>query len=640
MIRAALAAVVLLALTACSDTEPGRTSVPATASPVPPMSVAAVRPAPVATGGAQRAPASAVDLEPQVPIADPYDLARRLRRVDAAALSSTQPPAATVGDTRRFYVIDLNETKALEISATLLAQTDHADLWVQDGQRISRTDAEKGGRQFEDEVFGTVTEAFGYPAPAPGGAPGRIAILHFALQGASGYFAGSDGLPRALVPFSNEQQIIYIDAARVRPGSAGYPGLVAHEFQHLVHQQINPNADTWLNEGLSELANEQVSRGGSFLRRFETAPDTQLNYWPANDNTAAHYGAAHSFLRYLLSHYGGVERAKDLIAQAATGVNSVERYLRLSGFDAGFLDVFADWTIANLLDQPGDGRYSQPGIEHRIRSIEKLPTGGRGEGSVHQFGTDYLELTPDGSDLTLHFDGAERTPRVNVTPVSGRAFWWSNRADSMDSTLTREFDLTGVRSATLRFKLWFAIEQDYDYAYVLASRDGGRTWQPLRGRYSTERDPLKIAYGPGYSGVSGGGDSPVWVDEQIDLSAFAGGRVLLRFEYVTDEGAVEDGLAIDDLSIAEIGFVDDVERDNGWQADGFLRVDDTLPQRFIVQLVEEAADGGVSVRRIDLDAHNDADIPVSRAAKRATLVVSGATLGATEPARYQWEVRR
>ena len=640
MIRAALAAVLLLALTACSDTESRRTSVPPTAPPVPPMSAAAARPAPVSTGGAQRAPASAVDLEPQTPVADPYDLSRRLRSVDASALSSTQPAAAVVGDTRRFYVIDLNETKPLEVSATLLAQTEHADLWVQDGQRISRADAEKGGRQFEEEVFGTVTESFGNPAPAPGGAPGRITILHFALRGASGYFAGSDGLPRALVPFSNEQQIIYIDAARARPGSAGYPGLVAHEFQHLVHQQLNPSSDTWLNEGLSELANEQVGRGGSFLRRFETAPDTQLNYWPADDDTAAHYGAAHSFLRYLLHHYGGVERAKDLAGQAAAGVNSVERYLRLGGFNAGFLDVFADWTIANLLDEPGDGRFSQPGIEHRIRSIEKLPAEGRGEGTVHQFGTDYLELAPDGRDLTLRFDGAERTPRVNVSPVSGHAFWWSNRADSMDSTLTRELDLTGARSATLRFKLWFAIEQDYDYAYVLASRDGGRSWQPLRGRHSTERDPLKIAYGPGYSGVSGGGDTPVWVEEQIDLSAYAGGRVLLRFEYVTDEGAVEDGLAIDDLSIAEIGFVDDAERDNGWQADGFLRVDDTLPQQFIVQIVEEDAAGSVSVRRVDLDAANDALVRVPGAVKKATLVVSGATLGSVEPAQYRWEVRR
>jgi hypothetical protein len=209
----------------------------------------------------------------------------------------------------------------------------------------------------------------------------------------------------------------------------------------------------------------------------------------------------------------------------------------------------------------------------------------------------------------------------------------------MDSTLTRELDLRAVRNATLRFKLWFDIERDYDYAYVSVSRDGGRTWTSLRGRHTTDRDPLNVAYGPGYSGTSGG-DAPVWVDEQIDLTPYTGGRILLRFEYVTDEASVEDGLAIDDLSVAEVGLHDDAESDNGWQSAGFLRVDDELPQHFIVQVVEQDSGDVVTVRRVDLDSANDAEIRIPDSVKRATIVVSGATVGTTEPAGYRWEIRR
>ncbi|MGH2599424.1 MAG: hypothetical protein ACRDJ9_08565, partial [Dehalococcoidia bacterium] len=615
MIRTALALLLcLLLVTGCTDDSDSAADQPppvsqATATPSTNAAPASsLRPAPSGTATST----SQADLEPQPPRADPYDLARRYRGLDVNATPRTQPPAAQVGETRSFFVYDLDATRAMEVRATLLAQTEHADIWAQEGQRLSREDAERAGREFETKVYPQVTAAFGLPAPAADGSPGRIGILHAALRGAGGYFSGGDQVPRALAPYSNEQQIVYLDLTAARPGDDGYPGLLAHEFQHLVHQQVSPAADTWINEGLSEVADEMLGGGNAFLRRFETAADTQLNAWPPGESTAPHYGAAHSFLRYLLHQYGGLERAKDLSGQNAGGVNSVERYLR-DGFNTGFLDVFADWTVANLLDE-ADGRYSQPGINHRVRGVEKLPAAGSGEATVDQFGADYLEVSPDGRDVTLRFDGDEQAPRVNVSPVSGRGLWWSNRADSMDSTLTRTVDLRSVSSATLRFRLWFSIERDYDYAYVAASRDGGRTWQMLAGQQTTDRDPLRIAYGPGYSGRSGGGEAAAWVEETIDLSQYAGEQILLRFEYVTDEATTADGLAIDDLSIPEIGWRDDAESDGGWQSGGFLRITEPLPQRFIVQLVETDANDANTVRRIALDGTNDAEITVPRTA--------------------------
>ncbi|MGD9893022.1 MAG: hypothetical protein AB7R89_26150 [Dehalococcoidia bacterium] len=636
MIRAALALCLLLAV-ACSDaSEPSNTAASGmTATPAD-----AATPA-VVTDRQQTPPATpaAAAQAPEVPRADLYDLARRYRNLNVTASPPTQPPLARVGDTRPFFIYDLQTNQPLEIRATLLAQSEHADIWAQDGQRMSRDEAERAGDTFEDAVYPKVTSAFGFPAPAPTGADGRISILHAGLRGAGGYFSGGDQLPRALAPYSNEQQIVYLDLGAARPGGDGYAGLLAHEFQHLVHQQTNPHADTWINEGLSEVADEMLGGGNAFLRRFETAPNTQLNAWPADASTAPHYGAAHSFLRYLLLRFGGFERAKDLIDSDANGVTSVERYLR-TNFDTGFLDVFADWTVANLLDQDGDGPYSQPEIDHCIRDIEKLPGSGSGDGIVSQFGARYLEIDPDGRDLTLHFDGDDAVRPVAVSPVSGRGFWWSNRADSLDSTLTREIDLSAVQSATLRFKLWFNIESDYDYAYVSVSRDGGRTWQALPGRHTTDRDPLQVAYGPGYSGRSGDGDSAEWVDEEIDLSPFAGGRILLRFEYVTDEATVADGLAIDDLAIPEINLRDDMETAGAWQSSGFLRVTDPLPQHFIVQVVESGQDDATTVRRITLDAGNDAQITIPATADKATLIISGATLGTTEPAAYRWQIPR
>ena len=95
--------------------------------------------------------------------------------------------------------------------------------------------------------------------------------------------------------------------------------------------------------------------------------------------------------------------------------------------------------------------------------------------------------------------------------------------------------------------VWYEIEEGWDYAYVEASDDDGRTWHILEGQHTTTENPSGNAYGPGYTG-----SSDEWLRESIDLTPFAGGPVLLRFEYVTDDAVYLDGLLIDDLSIPEL----------------------------------------------------------------------------------------
>ena len=79
-----------------------------------------------------------------------------------------------------------------------------------------------------------------------------------------------------------------------------------------------------------------------------------------------------------------------------------------------------------------------------------------------------------------------------------------------------------------------------------------------------------------------------------DLTPYAGREVLVRFEYVTDDAVNARGLCLDDFAIDEIGWADDAESDGGWEADGFARVNNLVPEEFLVQIVRESArkDGG------------------------------------------------
>jgi hypothetical protein len=194
----------------------------------------------------------------------------------------------------------------------------------------------------------------------------------------------------------------------------------------------------------------------------------------------------------------------------------------------------------------------------------------------------------------------------------------------MDSRLTREFDLSGVTSATLHYRAWFETERGWDYAYVAASTDGGKTWQALPATHTGDYDPVGAAYGPGYTGDSGG----KWVEESVDLTAFAGRKLLLRFEYVTDDAAHARGFAVDDISIPELGFSDGSDSDGGWQAEGFLRIEKPLAQRFVVQLIQ-----GDRVRRLELDGENRTEVALDGP---AIIVVAAVTDGTTQPAGYRW----
>ena len=68
---------------------------------------------------------------------------------------------------------------------------------------------------------------------------------------------GGDVTPVEVVPQFDSGapfDLIYIDAIGLSPDAPGYQAVLAHELQHAVHWAADPGEETWLNEGLSELA--------------------------------------------------------------------------------------------------------------------------------------------------------------------------------------------------------------------------------------------------------------------------------------------------------------------------------------------------------------------------------------------------
>lgn len=143
----------------------------------------------------------------------------------------------------------------------------------------------------------------------------------------------------------------------------------------------------------------------------------------------------------------------------------------------------------------------------------------------------------------------------------GENYYYSQKGDDLHTTLeTPEFDLTNAASAQFNALQWFEVETDYDYVYVNAVTSDGK---------SVELDII------GDENTAGGMETTngQWVEKSYDLSPFAGQKVKLVFEYVTDGGLAPNGFALDNLSVTADGkeiFTDNAEADPKVTMDGFI----------------------------------------------------------------------
>jgi hypothetical protein len=598
----------------------------------PPEATSTPEAAPNSSGVAAIAPQAGRTFE-EPPERDLFDLARRLRpgtEGPASRVVNPDPVSYEEGHEQVFWVSDLVETRDFQIQATLKLVSEHAYWYVDDSIDLKADDLARAAESFETEILPLMTSSFGEISnPGIDNDP-RLTVLHTPLPGVDGYYGAGDEFPSRIHPHSNEREIIYIDGSRLIPGTPHYLGVLTHELQHAVHWNLDHGEDAWVNEGMSEVAKELAGNPSRFIDAFLRLPATQLNYWPDGlGRGAPHYGASALFLTYLAKHYGGFDRLQELVLVQADGINGVNDFL--SQTDSTFIDVFKDWVVANYVNAP-DGPYGYNGRDVRVRKVKFITAPSETSDTLPQFAARYYDLRLDQGDSVVSFQGDTEVAQIETSCHSGAYCWWSNRGDGIDSTLTREFDLTGLDRATLEFWTWFRIERGWDYAYVEVSTDGGSTWTVLSGDHTSSYDPVGNGYGDGFTGSSGD-----WVQEKVDLSPYTGAEVQVRFEYVTDDAVYLDGFAVDDISVPELGFFDDAEQPLDWRTAGFLRIDNVLSQEFAVQLVLEHADGKVSVREVDLDANQAGQIAVrgfGSDVERAVVVVSPITRGTQRPAQY------
>ncbi|RME87141.1 MAG: hypothetical protein D6770_10185 [Anaerolineae bacterium] len=568
---------------------------------------------------------------------------------------TVEPPSSPpqLGEEQTFWVTNVDTNENFQVTATLQYATDHVYFWVENGISYRESDLKDLADTFENQIYPTDRAFFGSEwTPGVDGDP-HIYILYASGLGSSlaGYFSAADEYHPLVHEYSNAHEMFLFNADTVGLDEKFTYGVLAHEFQHMIHWYLDRNESSWLNEGFSELA--AFLNGydvGGFDWLYSTNPDLQLTDWPNDPNaTSPHYGAAFLFVTYFLDRFGE-EATQALVKNPDNGMDSVDETLReidatdpATGQPITADDLFMDWAVTNYLldDTVADGRYTYHNYPDAPRAditetISQCPTEPL-ERSVRQYGVDYIRLTCSGN-YTLYFEGATQVRLLPTDPYSGEYAFWSNKGDESDMTLTRTFDFRDVSGPiTLTYWTWYDLEEDYDYLYLEVSEDG-QHWQILTTPSGTDEDPSGNSFGWAYNGLSGGG--PTWIQETIDLTPYAGKEIQIRFEYVTDAAVNGEGFLLDDVSIPEIGYFTDFETDDGgWQGNGFVRVQNILPQTFRLALILEGQK--TTVQSIPLSPDQMAEIPLSLGndVSEAVLVISGTTRFTREPAGYRLEVK-
>jgi hypothetical protein len=147
-----------------------------------------------------------------------------------------------------------------------------------------------------------------------------------------------------------------------------------------------------------------------------------------------------------------------------------------------------------------------------------------------------VESDHSGWDLDGFAVSTDRSHSPTHSFYSGQGEWLRHSVTTVNSISVEPGD-------SLKMWCWYDIEEDWDYAYVEISTDGGYYFFSIPGNITTDYDPNGFNFGNGITGSSYG-----WVEGRFDLGDYLGRKILVRLRYITDGLGSLEGFYADDIS--------------------------------------------------------------------------------------------
>jgi hypothetical protein len=342
------------------------------------------------------------------------------------------------GQVSNFYVdSSYDATNRIELKAALLKSSQKLYFYVdnnwldslssQDQQELANSLSVLGD-EFYLKIYPVLTSNFGAEwNPGIDNDEHITVLLEPMKKEARGYFRNIDEYSKLQSPYSNEREMIYLNANYVTSTLA--KNFLAHELVHLIsfnqkEKGYGVNEETWLNEARAEYASMLVGYDSDYqnsylaerVKVFLENPSDSLTEWKGNP---ADYGALNLFTHYLVEKYG-IKILTDSLHSKEVGIKSLNEALIKNGFKNDFAKIFTDWTIAMFVNDCTLGEkycYFNKNLEfiRVMPSINFLPIAIQSNLMVNQ-------STKDWSGNWFKFIGGKGILKVDFIGKSDKIF--------------------------------------------------------------------------------------------------------------------------------------------------------------------------------------------------------------------------
>jgi hypothetical protein len=500
---------------------------------------------------------------------------------------------------------------------------DGSSTWMRTEDLVTAAQLAYLKTTFDTKIWSTMSPIWGTPLPR-GGEGEKVWILIYNLKDEAYYDATQRsyvaGYFSSYEDYVNTKNMIHIDTydwihrtTGTAPRPYLYEGVFAHEYQHLLHADMDADEESWVDEGMADFAAfrcgflKDVSHVREFMKYHATTSLTTFRSFLED------YGAAYLFQLYLWENYGGDAFTKALFQDQANGIAGVQNELNTFGRRVKFDKVYDDWTLTNYFDSilTGPAKYTYKNINigpdtngYTIQYVMNNPIdpGYANHGYFYyaalynDFGySPYLELpfAAYGGDFyweglagwgswpaqpyTSHYyifnpykgiqvtlDGADF---VGIPAHSGQYQMISGAQANAWRAIEQQFVIpVGDTTAEMSFWINWDTEQDFDYGYIEVY--DGSEWTTVPVEDYVSGDPLTIDTLPN-GGINPdvpagrnpedyydagnwnafNGSSGGYVHARVDLSAFAGKTINVYFRLWQDPAVSGLGLFVDDVTV-------------------------------------------------------------------------------------------
>ncbi len=365
-----------------------------------------------------------------------------------------------IGDTLPFFTQNLKTNSFEQISAVCMHKTDKTYIFVEasewTSEKVTQTDLENFHTAFElstpngsldpnSGIKNILETTFGLPPNKSG--DGYVYILIYDIKDwydppnvntyVAGYFHPND---QGNGSYSNKKDLIYVDSDPGDPSATQTLGFIAHEYQHLLHYNQDPNESSlsglWVNEGISEYASFLCGYGLENPSRFLRSPERSLTaFQQSGANTLIDYSKV-ALWTYYLGEKFGTSLVSAIVSDTKQSIAGVRSALTSQGINLSFEEVFSNFVVANYADNPNLGDNGYFGYSNiNLPILAKISI----THNIYPVDTKHKTL-PDYSSAYFRFTGQDSTAILNF---SGGSF------SDIDAQIYKNGSNTGVSEILL-----------------------------------------------------------------------------------------------------------------------------------------------------------------------------------------------